>query len=60
LGDTKTLTDRIGTVHTFTFDVLGRQTADAVTTLGTGVDGAVRRLETAFTVRHIAFWRLLS
>jgi hypothetical protein len=28
--------------------VLGRPTADAVTTLGTGVDGTVRRMETAY------------
>jgi hypothetical protein len=55
LGDTKTLTDRIGTVHTYTFDVLGRQTADAVTTLGSGVDGAVRRLETAFNTQGLAY-----
>jgi RHS repeat-associated protein len=48
LGQRKTLTDRNGNVHTYTFDVLGRTTADAVTTLGTGVDGAVRRLEFAF------------
>ena len=28
--------------------MLGRQTSDAVTTLGSGVDGSVRRLETAY------------
>ena len=28
--------------------MLGRQTSDAVTTLGTGVDGCVRRLDTAY------------
>ena len=43
-----TRTDRNGTVHTYTYDVLGRLTADAVTTLGTGVDGAVRRIEFAY------------
>ncbi len=48
LGDPKTATDRIGNVHTYTYDVLGRQTADTVTTLITGTDGAVRRLGTAF------------
>src|SRR5690606_3744355 len=41
-------TDRNGTVHTYAYDVLGRITSDAVTTLGTGVDGAVRRIETAY------------
>ena len=30
------------------YDVLGRQTADAVTTLGSGVNGTVRRLTTAY------------
>ncbi len=48
LGQTLTFHDRNGSTHTFAYDVLGRQTSDAVTTLGTGVDGAVRRLETAY------------
>jgi RHS repeat-associated protein len=48
LGQVLTFTDRNGTVHTYTYDVLGRKTADAITTLGTGVDGAVRRIETAY------------
>ena len=45
LGQTVTATDRNGTVHTLTYDVLGRVVTDAVTTLGSGVDGAVRRIE---------------
>jgi RHS repeat-associated protein len=48
LGDPLTKTDRNGTVHTYTYDSLGRLTADAVTTLGTGVDGSVRRIEIAY------------
>jgi YD repeat-containing protein len=48
LGENKALTDRNGNVHTFTYDVLGRQISDTVTTLGSGVDGGVRRLDTAF------------
>ncbi|HEV3447791.1 MAG TPA: DUF4214 domain-containing protein [Gemmataceae bacterium] len=48
LGQNLTKTDRNGNVHTFSFDVLGRQTVDAVTTLGSGVDGSVLRLETAY------------
>lgn len=48
LGQTVTGTDRNGTTHTYTYDVLGRVTTDAVTTLGSGVDGAVRRIETAY------------
>jgi RHS repeat-associated protein len=48
LGEMLTYTDRNGTVHGYTYDVLGRLTADAVTTLGAGVDGSVRRLTTAY------------
>ena len=48
LGDTLTSTDPNGDVHTYSYDVLGRQTADAVTKLGSGVDGSVRRLTTAY------------
>src|SRR5437868_11791652 len=55
LGDVKTATDRNGTVHTYTYDVLGRLTADAVTTLGTGVDGAVRRIETAYNALGLPY-----
>jgi RHS repeat-associated protein len=48
LGEDKTFTDRIGNVHAYSFDVLGRETADAVTTLKPGVDPAVQRIETAY------------
>jgi len=48
LGQTRTVTDRNGNVHSLSYDVLGRLTADAVTTLGSGMDGAVRRIETAY------------
>jgi RHS repeat-associated protein len=48
LGQTKTYSDRNGTTHSYSYDVLGRGVADALTTLGSGVDGSVRRLETAY------------
>jgi RHS repeat-associated protein len=48
LCERKGFTDRNGNVHTYTFDVVGRPSADAITTLGSGVDGAIRRLETAY------------
>ena len=48
LGELTTLTDPNGTVHSYSYDLLGRPTSDAITTLGTGVDGTVRRLETAY------------
>jgi RHS repeat-associated protein len=48
LGESLTFTDRNGTVHTYSYDVLGRQTADAITTLASGVDNSVLRLTTAY------------
>jgi YD repeat-containing protein len=48
LGQQNTKTDRNGTTHSYSYDVLGRQTSDAVTVLGAGVDGQVLRLETAY------------
>jgi RHS repeat-associated protein len=48
LGDPNTTQDRNGNVHTYSFDVVGRLTTDAVTTLGTNVDGTLRRAEIAY------------
>ncbi|QJW98452.1 RHS repeat-associated core domain-containing protein [Frigoriglobus tundricola] len=48
LGQALTSTDRNGNVHTYSYDVLGRQVSDAVTTLGSGVDGGVRLITTAY------------
>ncbi len=48
LGQVLTSQDRNGNVHTYTCDVLARLTSDSVTTLGTGVDGSVRRIDTAY------------
>src|SRR5262249_32368073 len=48
LGEPKSRADRNGSTHASTRDVLGRLTADAVTVLGPGVDGSVRRLETGY------------
>jgi uncharacterized delta-60 repeat protein/RHS repeat-associated protein len=45
LGERKTLADRNGSTHTYSYDVLGRLLTDSVTTLGSGVDGTVRRLD---------------
>jgi RHS repeat-associated protein len=43
--------DQNGTVHVYEFDPLGRVIHDRVTTLGTGIDGAVRRTSTTYEVR---------
>ena len=48
LGERTSMTDRNGNVHVYTYDVLGRQTLDAVTTLGDGVDGTIRAIGTAY------------
>ncbi|MCA8991914.1 MAG: hypothetical protein KDA88_08040 [Planctomycetaceae bacterium] len=45
--------DQNGSVHAFNYDLLGRLTQDRVTTLGTGVDGTVRRLELDYEVRGL-------
>jgi RHS repeat-associated protein len=50
LGQTVTTADRNGTVHSLDYDVLGRVINDRVTTLGTGIDGSVRRYETSYDI----------
>jgi YD repeat-containing protein len=50
-GQRTRMTDQNGSVHEYEYDLLGRQTADKVTTLGDGVDGAVRRIGTTYEVR---------
>lgn len=47
------LTDQNGSVHQYDYDLLGRLTQDRVTTLAANVDGAVRRIETAYEVRGL-------
>jgi RHS repeat-associated protein len=51
LGQLTQYTDRNGNVHQLGYDVLGRLTSDAVTTLGAGVDGSVRRREIAYNTQ---------
>ena len=54
LGERTSFTDRAGTTHAYAYDVIGRQTTDAVTALGAGVDGAVRRIESGYdTLGHV-------
>src|SRR5262249_43719114 len=48
LGERLTKTDRNGNVHSYSYDVLGRPTSDAVSSLGSGVDGTVQRIDTAY------------
>jgi RHS repeat-associated protein len=48
LGQMTSMTDRNGTTHSYGYDVLGRQPSDTVTALGAGVNGSVRRIDTAY------------
>jgi len=50
-GEVTKITDQNGTVHEFDYDKLARQIHDRITTLGTGVDGGVRRISTTYEVR---------
>ncbi|MCA9171691.1 MAG: hypothetical protein KDB23_28685, partial [Planctomycetales bacterium] len=42
--------DQNGSIHEYEYDDLGRQLHDRITTLASGVDGAVRRLSTTYEV----------
>jgi RHS repeat-associated protein len=55
LGQQIGFTDRNGTAHEYSYDVLGRPTADTVTTFGDDVDDAVQRLETAYDTQGNAY-----
>lgn len=56
LGQVTSSKDQNGTIHAFGHDGRGRRVSDRVTTLGTGVDGAVRRIETAYdNLDHVTF-----
>jgi RHS repeat-associated protein len=55
LGEQLTTTDQNGSVHTFTHDALGRVTLDAITTLGSGVDGSIRAHGTNFTAMGLPY-----
>lgn len=50
-AETTKITDQAGTVHQVDYDKLARQIHDRITTLGSGVDGAVRRISSTYEVR---------
>ena len=50
-GEVKEIEDQLGGVRVLEYDLLGRLQHDRVTTLGTGVDGAVRRITRTYEVR---------
>lgn len=50
-GQPTTKTDQNESVHSYSYDKLGRQTADSITTLGSGADDAVLRIGQAYEIR---------
>src|SRR5262249_46361077 len=53
LGQVTEVKDQNGTVHALEYDALGRLLHDRVTTLASGVDGAVRRISRAYEERGL-------
>lgn len=49
LGERLTKRDQNGTVHTYTYDNLGRVLSDAITQFGDAIDTTVTRIATAYT-----------
>lgn len=47
-GEIVKMTDQNGTVHEYDYDILGCQIADRVTTVGSGVDDSVLRIDRAY------------
>ncbi|HQU44674.1 MAG TPA: hypothetical protein PK867_17785, partial [Pirellulales bacterium] len=50
-SEVKQRTEQTSTVHQYSLDFLGRQIEDAITALGTGVDGTVQRIGATYEVR---------
>jgi YD repeat-containing protein len=53
--ETALKTDQNGNVHAYSYDVLGHLTLDAVTTLGSGVDGSIRALGYSYIAMDLPF-----
>jgi hypothetical protein len=51
LGEVKEVKDQLGTIRVLEYDKLGKPQHDRVTTLGSNVDGAVRRITRTYEVR---------
>ncbi|MCI0539757.1 MAG: transglycosylase SLT domain-containing protein [Verrucomicrobiales bacterium] len=53
LGEVKEIKDQLQTVHVLEYDKLSRLIHDRVSSLGSGVDGAVRRISRTYEVRGL-------
>ena len=54
-GELSATSDANGTTHVYSYDAPGRRTSDAIVQLGAGVDGTIRRTETAYDGSGRAF-----
>lgn len=52
-GDSTKRTDQAGTVHQYDYDKLGRVVHDRITSLGSNINGAVRRISYEYETRGI-------
>jgi hypothetical protein len=50
-GQQRTVTDQRGTIRTFYYDLLGRETNDCVTTVGSNTDSTVLQIMRAYDIR---------
>jgi len=55
VGQAVTFTDRNGTEHTYSYDVVGRLTSDDITYLASGVDPYITRLDIAYDTAGRAY-----
>ena len=52
-GQPTTKQDQNGTVHAYSYDLLGRRTSDSITTLAAGVDPSVQQIATAYSIQGL-------
>jgi RHS repeat-associated protein len=52
-GQRTTMQDQNGSVHAYSYDLLGRQTADLITTLATGVDASVQQIGWTYEIHGL-------
>ena len=52
LGDVTAMKDPNQTEHTYEFDGMGRPTQDRITAFGSGIDDAVKRIETTYDTKR--------
>ncbi len=54
-GQRTSKTDQNGSVHAYSYDVLGRQTADSITTLAASVDSSVQNIAVSYEIHGLVY-----